>query len=86
MQLVRCSKCVWSNLADAWKCPVVSCYYDNNPCIYSGKTILQVDDQQKDTDDVPHSDLPTVTAPTIDDGANQNTCDPRVCSQLIRIL
>ena len=40
--------------------------------------LLQVDDPQKGTDDVPHSDVPVVTAPTSDDGTNQNTQHPTV--------
>ena len=45
--------------------------------------LSQVDDPQKDTDDVPHSDVPVVTVPRVDDqtsdGANQNKTDPKVC-------
>ena len=46
------------------------------------KLLSQVDDPQKDTDDVPHSDVPAVTVPHGDDqtcdGVNQNTNNPTV--------
>ena len=46
------------------------------------KLLSQVDDPQKDTDDVPHSDVPVVTVPRGDDqtsdGVNQNTNNPTV--------
>ena len=44
--------------------------------------LLQVDDLQKDTDDVPHSNVPVVIAPhnndQTSDGVNQNTNNPTV--------
>ena len=40
--------------------------------------LLQFDDSQKATDDVPHSDLPAGTAPT-SDATNKDTHDPTVC-------
>ena len=40
--------------------------------------LLQFDDSQKGTDDVPHSDLPAGTAPT-SDATNKDTHDPTVC-------
>ena len=42
---------------------------------YSVTTVSQVDDPQKDTDDAP-----VVTAPTSDDGTNQDKHDSTVCS------
>ena len=46
------------------------------------KLLLQAGDPQKDTDDVPHSNVPVVTVPRGDDqtsdGANQNTNNPTV--------
>ena len=40
--------------------------------------LSQVDDPQKSTYDVPHSNVPVVIAPTSDDGTNQNTQHPTV--------
>ena len=52
--------------------------------LYILLTLSQVDDPQKDTDDVPHSDVPIVTVPRGDDqtsdGTNQNKADPKVCT------
>ena len=45
--------------------------------IYYVTTISQADDQG--TDDVSHSDVPVVTAPTNDDGTNQDMHDSTVC-------
>ena len=46
------------------------------------KLLLQANDPLKDTDDVPHSDVPVVTVPRSDDqtsdGVNQNTNNPTV--------
>ena len=40
--------------------------------------LSQVDDPQKSTYDVPHSNVPVVTAPTSDDGVNWTTQHPTV--------
>ena len=45
--------------------------------------LSQIDDPQKSTYDVPHSNVPVVTAPTSNDGVNQTTQHPTVGCHII---
>ena len=84
-----------------WCCDVDYHYHDCNECevdhsvivtvdqLYIILILSQVDVFQKDTNDVPHSDVPVVKVPCVDgptsDDVNQNTHDPTVCEQLSQI-